>query len=320
MKISKETKIGVLAIVAGVLLYFGFNFLKGQDFFSSTIKYYVVYKNIDGLTESNPITLNGLTVGKVKGIEILKDRNNALKVTFDVKRGISLNDSTVALLANNGLLGGKVIMLHIGKGKRELVENDSLRGLIEKGLSEMIQEKATPVLSNIDSTVYSFNKRLKEFETVEANLNKLLINFNNTATTLNLAISENRVALGSMLKNLNSLTNTLNDPVNGIKPLMAKANKFADTVNRMELAKTVNKTNQTIENLNILLAKINSGQGSVGKLMKDDSLYINMNHTAADLDKLFIDLRERPKRYVHFSLFGSKDKTAKQLKEAKKEK
>jgi len=311
VKISKEAKIGLLAAISGTLLYFGFNFLKGSDFFSSTNKYFVVYKNIDGLTESNPVSLNGLTVGKIKDIEILKNQDNALKVTFDVKRGIKLNDSSTVILADNGLLGGKVLMLSIGKGKKELDPGESVRGFTDKGLSAMIKEKASPILISIDSTVYSMNQRLKEFEFVEANLNKLLINFNKTANILNGTINENRIVLSGAMKNLQLLTSTLNDSQTGIKPLMSKANKFVDTLNRMELAKTITKANQTIENLNILLGKINSGQGSMGKIMKDDSLYTNLNHTAADLDRLFIDLKEHPKRYVHLSLFGSKEKKEK---------
>ena len=153
MKLSKEAKVGLMAVLAMVLLYFGFHILKGSDVFSRTYKYYVIYDNIDGLTASNPVLLNGLNVGRVQEIKLLQDQKNHLLVTLDVQKGIVLPKGTTALLADGGLLGGKVIHLSIGSSSVNLQDNDTLIGKREAGISALLQEKALPLVTHADSLV-----------------------------------------------------------------------------------------------------------------------------------------------------------------------
>ncbi|MBC8111542.1 MAG: MCE family protein [Verrucomicrobia bacterium] len=307
MKISKEVQVGVLALVSGVVLYMGFNFLKGQDFFSSTQKFYAVYSNIAGLTESNPVTLNGKAVGKVLDTRLMPERNNQILVTFEVSKIVQLTDSSIAKI-DVALLGGAALMIDVGRGKNKKKEGDTIRGFVPENMLASLQSKATPLIDSLEVTMLLLNKRLQEFESVEANLNGLLKTFDKTGNAVNSTIAENRMAIRGAMQNLNTLSAELNDAKTGIKPLMGKFNAIGDSLSRLELSKTLAKADQSVANLNKLLSNLDKGQGSLGKLLKSDSLHLATIHTIANLDSLFVDLKANPKRYVTITVFGKKEK------------
>ena len=310
MKISQEVKVGLLAIVTLLMLFFGFNFLKGSDFFSSNHKYTVVYDNIDGLTASNPVQINGLTVGQIRNIRILQDQGNKLLVTVEIRSGIRVTKGSRAVLADDGLLGGKLIRLGINPGAPELENGGMLISAKESGLSALIKERTLPVLNNVDSLTYQLNRVVGQFDQTGVVLNRTLESANAGVRTLDLAIKENRVGLKATLDNVNRLSNSLVETEKQLKPILSKADTFADSLQGLQLKQTLGSVNKTVDNLQKILGAINEGQGSLGKLTTNDSLYRNVNATTASLEKLLTDLRENPKRYVHFSLFGKKDKTA----------
>lgn len=310
MKVSKEVKVGLLAVVSLMMLYFGFRFLKGSDFFSSTHKYQVVYDNIDGLVASNPVSINGLTVGQVKSIEILQKQNNKLLVTLEVKKSILVTQGSRAVLADDGLLGGKLIRLGINYGKPELEEGGTLVAVKESGLSALIREKTLPVLNNVDSLTYQLNRVVAQFDQTGIVLNQTLRSANAAVGTLDLTIAENRAGLRTTLANVNKLSSSLIETEKQLKPILAKADTFADSLQGLQLKQTLGSVNKTVDNLQKILGAINKGEGSLGKLASDEALYRNVNATTASLEKLLTDLRENPKRYVHFSLFGRKEKPA----------
>ncbi|GAB3034881.1 MlaD family protein [Spirosoma pulveris] len=310
MKVSKEVRVGLLAVISLMMLYFGFRFLKGSDFFSSTHKYQVIYSNIDGLVASNPVSINGLTVGQVKSIEILQDQKNKLLVTLEVKKGIVVTQGTRAVLADDGLLGGKLIRLGINYGKPELADGGMLIAANESGLSALIREKTLPVLNNVDSLTYQLNRVVAQFDQTGVVLNQTLRSANAAVGTLGLTISENRAGLQATLANVNKLSSSLIETEKQLKPILAKADTFADSLQGLQLKQTLGSVNKTVDNLQKILGAINKGEGSLGKLASDEALYRNVNATTASLEKLLTDLRENPKRYVHFSLFGRKEKPA----------
>jgi phospholipid/cholesterol/gamma-HCH transport system substrate-binding protein len=309
--ISREIRIGILALVAGVILYFGFNYLKGSDLFSNKEYYYAVYPNVEGLNVSNPITINGVQVGQVSGKTLLQNQGNRVLLTLDVEKDITLNDSTVAVVASTGLLGGKEIKLVIGKGTRAITEGDTLIPSIETDMVAMLAEQAKPLSRDLDSAINNLNVLLKQFQQMSKPLSGTMKNLETTSTTLNAILAQNQAAIKGIATNLQAMSGALNDPKTGVKPLMTKLNAAGDTLSRMQLAQTVEKANASIANINKLLSEINQGQGSLGKLAKNDSLYNNLNRFSANLDSLMVDFRQRPKRYVHFSVFGKKDKDKK---------
>ena len=307
MKISQEVKVGLLAAVSLAMFYFGFNFLKGSDFFSSTHKYQVIYDNIDGLTPSNPVRINGLSIGRVKTIEILQDQRNKLLVTLDINKDIRVTQGSRAFLADDGLLGGKMIQLNVDPAKPLLEDGGMLISAKETGLSALIREKTLPVLNNVDSLTYQLNRVVGQFDQTGVILNKTLGSANAAVGTLGLTVAENRAALQATLANVNRLSTSLIETEKQLKPILTKADNFADSLQSLQLKQTLASVNKTVENLQTILGNINKGQGSLGKLASDDTFYRNVNGTTASLEKLLTDFREHPKRYVHFSLFGRKD-------------
>lgn len=310
MKISQEVKVGLMAVITLAMFYFGFNFLKGSDFFSSSNKYQVVYDNIDGLTTSNPIRINGLSVGRVTSIEILQDQGNKLVVTMDLDKKIRVTQGSRAVLADDGLLGGKLIRLGIKPGAPVLEEGGMLVAAKETGLSALIREKTLPVLNNVDSLTYQLNRVVAQFDQTGIMLNQTLRAANSGVRTLDLTIAENRVGLKATLANVSRLSASLVETEQQLKPILAKADTFADSLQGLQLKQTLGSVNKTVDNLQRILGDINSGRGSLGKLTSDEALYRNVNATTASLEKLLTDLRENPKRYVHFSLFSRKEKAA----------
>jgi phospholipid/cholesterol/gamma-HCH transport system substrate-binding protein len=304
VKISKEVKVGLLALVAGVILYMGFNFLKGVDFFSPTKKYYIVYDQIDGLTVSNPVTLNGMTIGRVDNLKMITSQNNKIVVEILVDEHVVLGDSTSAFIANTDLLGGKSIDLKLGKNTKVYDNGDTLQGVMEKNITEMLREKAIPILTNLDSTVVHLNNIFGD--ELGTSIKKTLHNFELASEDLKLVMGQNRKNLHTITSNLSAMTSSLAETERELKPLIAKMSHFADSLNDLELKATVANANKAMENLNSITGKINSGEGSLGALVNDKAFVENLNHAVKSMDKLLIDLRNNPRHY--FAPLGQKPK------------
>ncbi|MCU0352749.1 MAG: MlaD family protein [Cytophagales bacterium] len=309
LSLSKEIKVGLLALVAGVILYFGFQYLKGTDLMAVQREYHAVYNNVSGLKKSNPVKINGVQVGKVANLTLIS--GNRVVVTFDIERQYRLNDSTRAIFASASALGDKEIQLIVGNGTRLLTEGDTLIGRTEPGMLDIVAEQAKPIVRDLDTMLVNINTLVKQMQKLSQPLGGTLQNLQSTSGKLDNILAQNQAAIRGIANNLNSMSAALNDPQTGVKPLMAKLNAAGDTLSQMQLAETVQKANASIANINKLLGDINQGQGSLGKLAKNDSLYNNLNRFSANLDSLMVDFRQRPKRYVHFSVFGRKDKEKK---------
>ena len=303
VKISKEFKVGLLAIVSIAVLYIGFNFLKGSNLFSPNNTYYAVYDNIDGLNVSNPILLNGFTVGRVSAIEILQQQGNKLLVSLDITNDQIVRTGTWAIIESD-LLGTKAIHLDSVDIGQPLKEGDTLNAMLHRGITEQLTSTAMPMVDKFEVTLLNLNTILANLANNEQNINSVIANFKQTSDNL----ASGTAKLGAMSNKLDDLLEKLNDPETGVAALVSKMNQLADTVNSLEMDALMTSTKSTIDELGTTLKTINEGEGNLNKLLKDDELYQNMTKTMEDLDKLFIDMRENPKRYVHFSVFGKKDK------------
>ncbi len=314
MTIGKETKVGILALVTGAMLYLGFNYLKGSDVFSGMNEYYIKYQNVDGLVTSNAVMLNGLQVGKVQSIAIMPERNNELLVTVSINRKIQIGKGSSASLADNGFLGGKMINLYLINGVA-LKNGDTLISKTEIGISALIKEKTLPVMSNVDTLINKLKNIATKFDSTGVYINKLLKTSDKSIAALNSSVSgtiaENRENLKGITSNINTLSASLIETEKGIKPLMGKMSGVVDSLNALKLSEAVASTKKSLATLQNIMGDLQAGKGTIGKLMKNDSVYMHLNRTMADLDRLFINLKDDPKRYVHFSLFGKKDKKAK---------
>lgn len=303
MKISKEFKVGVIAVLSIALLVWGYNFLKGTNLFFKSKTAYTIYPSVAGLAKSSPILINGYQVGIVEDIYFHPNKTGNIVVKLVITdEGFLIPNNSIANLVSMDFLGTKAITLKPGNSGAELQDGDTLSANLETSMlddvSEQIlpiKEKAENLITSMDSAMFQLRDVVKDVDDVLNAKNKR--KFSEILTNLNATvISYNEVAT-SLKSNLNAM-----------KPTMKNLQAFSDSLKALEMQETLAKAQTTFDNLSQIMEKINSGEGTMGQLMNNDSLYVNLEAVSKDLDMLLIDFRERPKRYVHFSLFGRKEK------------
>jgi phospholipid/cholesterol/gamma-HCH transport system substrate-binding protein len=309
--IKKEFKVGFLAISAMVILYFGVEFLKGYDIFNPARKYFVAFENIDGLTASNPVMLNGFQVGLVKKIKIMQGKAKPVLLQLEISKDIEVGQSAKAILSNNGLLGGKMIVLETGKPGTQL-QGDTLEAEVAPGLTSMIEDKAQPVVNEITHLVKSLDNLIDSFKPTVGKLNQTLDAVTQLSGSANGLVNNSQGDLKKITENIQMLSKSLIATEAEVNKMVKKMNVLGDSLSKADLAGTIHSLHQTSHQLNKTIASLNEGKGTMGKLMKNDSLYRNLNASSASLNALLVDFKANPKRYVHFSIFGSKDKKQKE--------
>nr|WP_262914543.1 MlaD family protein [Pontibacter vulgaris] len=281
-------------------------FLKGTDIFSNDKKFYVIYDNVDGLTASNPVILNGIQVGTVQKLKLLTEKGNKIQVEFQVIKDIQVGDSTIASLGNSDLLGSKAITLYLGKSTKLYKGGETVIPFMEESITDMLSSKSVPVITKVDTTLARVN-RLLDSE-AKQNIQLILANTQVTTKALNDILRANQQNINDITRNLSTLTASLNRTQRHIDRLALNMNEITDTLKRVEVTKLVNNANQAVAEMQQAVAKLNSGQGSAGKLMNDEQLYQNLNRSTEALNLLLRDIQAYPKRYVQFSLIGRRDK------------
>jgi len=313
MKLSKEFKVGLFMVVTITLLYFGFNFLKGIDFFSASKKYYALYNDVNKLTESNQIFLNGLAVGRVSDIQILQQQNKVL-VELDIDSKIVLTDSSVALL-NGELLGGRFIQLIANQGGNILKPNDTLRSDVAKGVMDFAQ----PVADNLQVTLRNLNIILEGLARNTRRIDTMFLRLQNTPAILNKTLSTANSNIDGLSESFRSVAGNLNGTLEELKPTLSNFRTLSDSLKVMQLNSTVNKAQQSLGRLNETLARLNSGDNTVSKLMTEDSLYVNLNQLLNSVDSLAKHFNQNPKHFMA-PLGKSQRRIEKDLKKQKDQK
>ncbi|MGM5630658.1 MlaD family protein [Apibacter raozihei] len=320
MKIRKEFKAGIIVIISLLSFWWLFQFLKGRDVFSSQDSYYVKFNKVEGLSKSKNVSINGLKVGMVESITPIPTKNNNVSflVELRVQKEFKFSKNSVAQIVTS-LMNGAEINLLLAEDNAEIAKSgDTLKGMILPGIMDLagselkpLSNNANNVLMRLDSTLAATNKLLNEknrnhIETALSNLNLAISEFNSLGKNANALISGNSVKLTTALDNANKMLVTTNSTVE-------KYGSVADKLNQTDFEQTLKKLESTLNDLNQITGKINSGNGSLGKLMNDNGLYNNLNDASKNLSVLLDDFKTNPKRYVHFSVFGGgKDKDKKQ--------
>ncbi len=292
--------LGILAVIMG------FSYLKSSSIFDNTRTFYAVYDHVGGLQTGTQVSLNGLVVGNVTGIRF-KDTSGKLLVTFSINNDFEFSKNSRVELYDTGIIGGKGLQIMPAfDGAPNAQSGDTLQSGTRPGLTELVQEKLTPLqmkvegaFTDADSLLTNINSLLDDRTKLElqqsiAGLNSLIRSFQGSASTLNQLLENNSEELDSTLKNVNTIT--------------ANFSKISDSLAKAGLAKTLGELQTTVSNLNGVLEKIESGEGSLGKLTADDELYNNLTEASRELDLLLQDFRLNPKRYVNVSVFGKKQK------------
>lgn len=296
---TKEVKIALVAIAGVVVLFFGMNFLKGLNIFSSEDNYYVQFSDITGLSSSSPVYADGFKVGVVKEIIYDYTHTEGSKVLIGVDKQLRIPQGSSAEIVSDMLGNVKVNLLLANNPREKVAPGGLIKGMINDGAMGKLQDMVPAVekmLPKLDSIMTSLNAILADPAIRQSLHNVQTITDNLTTSTAQ----------------LNTLMAGLNKNVPG---MMAKANNVLDNTETLtanlaavDVASTMRQVDQTIANVQQLTAKLNSKEGSLGLLMNDTQLYDNLNSTMRNADSLVIDLRQHPKRYVHFSIFGKKDK------------
>jgi len=262
------------------------------------------------LMASNQVLVNGVEVGKVKKVSLVPEKGNKILVELRLNKSLLVPDKSIAILSDGALLGGKVIRLEL-LGSGTLPEGAFITAMNEKGLTSLLKERALPVISNADSLLISFRQISKKFDNTGTyldallkNSNKAVVNINGSVTDL---VAENKANIIQITGNMRALSNSLVETEKQLKPLLTKFNTIADSLQAVKIGETLNLANKAVGSLQRIVSKLEKGQGTAGKLLTNDSLYVGLNKALLDLDKLLMDVRLQPKRYVNISVFGKKD-------------
>jgi phospholipid/cholesterol/gamma-HCH transport system substrate-binding protein len=313
MKLTKTSKIGILFIVCLSLLIWGINFLKGRDLFRTEKVFYARYKNVGGLTPTTIVTLNGLKVGYVREIYFAENLSGDLIVKIAIHNNFPLPKGTSAEIASSDLLGSKVVKLNLGKSAILLQANDTLNTKMEADIMQQVNEQIAPLkakaermIENLDSMVTSMSKLLNNnsqhnISESMRQINLTMTNLEGISRNLNDVVTDQKKNLSSTISNLSDVTGNLKTNSSKLEHIMDNFSSFSDSLSKMELNQTIDHVNSSVANLQTILSKIDTAKGTLGMLINDPRLYQNLNQTNENLNRLLVDFRLNPKKYIHFS-------------------
>ncbi|CAN5656514.1 MlaD family protein [soil metagenome] len=316
MKINKEVRVGIIVFSAIALSYWGLNYLKGQDIFTSQKAIYAVYDRVDGLLPSNLVQVNGYKIGFVKTISLMPDHSGRLVITLHIKSELKIPRNSRAEIFSTDFLGTKAVQLIFGDSKEDIQDGDTLISSVQASLTDEvgaqvapIKQKAENLLASLDSVAAVFREVFnqetklnlkKSFQSISRALNSI----DNIATTVDTMLGKKNGRIKLLLENLESITGNIKNHNQQIGEVIDNFSGISDTLRKANLSETILNLKSTLEKTSSIFDKVNKGEGTLGLLVNDDSLYINLNNTAHSLDALVKDLNDNPKKYVHFSMFG----------------
>jgi phospholipid/cholesterol/gamma-HCH transport system substrate-binding protein len=313
LNISNETKVGSLAIVAVTLLILGFNFLNGEELFQTSYTLTARYKNIDGLIPGNKVVINGLQVGSVKDLK-LDQKTGLIFATFTLKKDILVPADSKAMIYASDLLGAKSVAIIMGKDKKVLKDGEMVGDSIAETLSNKVMTEVLPLKDRFDALLINVDALVTNLRTVlsdknKANIEGTLEQINHLTHGLDSILSKTNGIAGDMKVFSAGLANQSAN----IEKTTKNITKFSDTLAASSgtLKQTLEKANESMLSLKSVMAKLDKGEGSAGLILNDKKLYENLNASTKSLDSLLVDLKAHPNRYLHFSVFGRKEKQPK---------
>jgi phospholipid/cholesterol/gamma-HCH transport system substrate-binding protein len=307
---------GLLGIAIIFASYWGFEFLKGTSLFNKTNVYYIYYDRIEGLNESSPVTVNGYQIGKVSEITFLPKDNCRLLVKIDISKEFLLPDSTIARIYSMDLMGSKGIELIFGGKSTYHSPGDTLIGEVEQSLKDQVsvqmlpvKQKAEELMVEISKAIavisYIFNDETRDnLEKSFASIKATMAYLESSAYSVDTLLKKETGKIGRILANVEYLTLTLRDNAEHLSNIFDNLSTFSDTLVALDISKTIIEANKAIESFNLVMDKVNRGEGSLGQLIQDDKFANEIEQAAENLRKLLFDIQFNPKKYVHFSLMN----------------
>ncbi len=304
MKFTREVKTALLAITAIILLIFGYSFLKGKNLLDSSRTFYAMYDDVEGLSPSSPVTINGLKVGQITNIDFV-DQSGLIRVTFTVENDFKFSKSSIAEVYGGSILGNKSLAIIPNYEDPEMAESgDILKSDVEEGIMELVNEKLAPLQEKIESSIVSADSLLTAFNEImdDSTRNNIRSTFNDLGETAR-SFKGTAFELEGLVK-----TNSpkLDRTFTNLDEMSTNFNKFSDTLSTMNIGKITNDIESVVADFEQISTNLNNGHGTAGKLLNDDKVYDNLNRATKELEQLLQDIKLNPKRYVHFSVFGKK--------------
>ena len=314
IKISKYTKLGFVVIASLTILVWGINFLKGIDILKRNTNYYVVYNKIDGLLRSSQVTINGYQVGQVSKIGFMSDYSGRLLVTLSLHDEFKIGKGSVARIVSSDIMGTKSVKLEIAHSGEYYKPNDTIPGSIESDLKEQVsmqvlplKKKAEELIASLDSALsvvtYVFNQKTRNNLTESfENINRTIENIQSASAELKQIITSGKI--NSIVNNLDSISGSIKSNSGQITNIIKNLSSLSDSLSKLDVSPVFAELSSTISGLNKIVQKLNTNESTAGMLINDPALYQNLNSLAGSLDLLLKDVRNNPKRYVHFSAFN----------------
>jgi phospholipid/cholesterol/gamma-HCH transport system substrate-binding protein len=313
-KISNETKIGVLAVVALAALILGFNFLKGSSLFQHTKKLYAIFDNVEGLETSNAVQIDGLNIGTISGInESDKDLSSGIVVTITLKKDVHIPKNSVGVI-NSGLISSATIVINKGTDNEFLGDGDTLKTKKQSNLLTQVQASVSPIIVQLGGTLTSLDSLIEVIGSLfdpklKNNFSSIVANLASSSAELQRMLNTQSGYLATSLKNVSDFTGNLDKNNDHITHTLDNLDKTSASLASAKIPEAVQSIQATMTELKGVVGKLNSTDGSLGLLINDRHLYQNLEGTTRSLNTLLDDLRVHPKRYVNISVFGKKDKS-----------
>jgi len=312
--VKSKIIIGSLFVIVIALLVMGINYLKGIDFFNPNNTFYAVYSNVNGLKVSNDVTVNGYTIGQVRDISLKQDFSGVV-VAFSNDKEFNIPDSTIAQIYSSDIMGTKAVRLILSKASKKLSDGDTLIPDSEKDLKAQVNAELLPLKKKTESLIMSFDSALAIIQNIfnEKTRQNLLMSFESIKRTLqylegtslimDTLLTSQKSRLIQIFSNVESITYNLKKNNEALTNIINNFSSISDTLARIQFVSVMENAEKTLIQTNQIVEKINEGQGTIGMLINNDTLYQHLEQSAKDLDFLLRDIKENPKRYLHFSVF-----------------
>jgi phospholipid/cholesterol/gamma-HCH transport system substrate-binding protein len=305
LKINNEVKTGILVLLGIGLFIFGFSYLKSNDIFVTDRTFYAVYSDVEGVVNGTPVTVNGLPVGSIQKISF--HNGNKLLVKFRVENDIEFSINSLAQIYETGLIGGKALAIIPSNDKsRKAVTSDTLKSSIAPGLTDLVNKKITNLQVKIESMVMSADSVLFKINRVFDDSTRT--NLRNSVSDFNYTIAELKETSSAINDIVKSNKSRVDLTIENVSKISKDLSNITTSLTNSDLDITLANFKKSSDDLSLILSNINKGQGTISKLIVNDSLFNNLNDASRSIDLLLEDIRLNPNRYIHFSLFGKKNK------------
>lgn len=315
MKISKEFIIGLIITVTLALLYWGFNFLKGEDVFSDNRVVYAIYDDVGGLNKANPVSINGLRVGQVRDMYFLNNLSSQVVIELMLINPLPIPKNSVARIVSSDLLGSKGVEINLGNSMELVVTGDTLLAEVEASIKDEVNRQFQPLKAKAEDLMLSIDTVITMMQGLFSKANRDNItssvehisnsfaNLEDATGKLDTLLLNQQNRIERILVNIESITKNLDSNQDQFNHIIANFSALSDTLAKANVSETLMNTNKTLEEVASVMQKINEGEGTMGMLVNNDSLYIQLEKSAKDLNLLLEDIRLNPKKYVKVSVF-----------------